>query len=786
MGPLLVFSQTASNFVLMAKEGLGTQKHKWLRRLLVFGGSLIVLLLLVAFFLPYLLKRYIEDHSMEWIDRQVRIGSIVLNPFTFTYSVNGVTCTEPGSEDVFVSWEKIEVKSNLWKGFRSDQWRFHELRIVRPYFHITQKGDRFNFSDLMELGGTDTIAPDPADTGHVVFSMEDIELTDGHIVYAMDLLKEPAEVVRLNARCDRITSESARMNFDLSLALAKGGDLKGGFMIDTDRSIYAIDADLHAFALPPLLPYLQDFMHTTALKGDVDLGLHLRDSWAADNALAVRATLGVNALDITDGKGEPLIGLKTARVRLDTLNARDDSFDLRSIVVDGFHTRFQMWADGSQTWSKVLKLDSATTAGDTAVTLAASEDNVFVMLADYIRMLGQDLVANEYNADSLSFTNGELVFEDFTPERPFRYTLSELAVSSTRMNSDAGSVDLNASARLNGRGRLASAFKFDPKNFKNVDATMEVEDLALADLDAYGRWYAAHPFEQGTLSYAGHTRIAEGKINSENHIQAQQMRVGKRVDAHDPGIFVIPMRLAVGLLKDVKGNIDLDVPVEGDINDPTFKPWPIVWQVLKNLLVKAVSAPGRLIGRALGAGDDQDLESVRFELLQSGLHKDQRRALDQLVKGLGAKPDLVVALVPIVDAQEEQEELAAFIVKQEFLQLTGSISAEDSTRILALSTRDSLFVGFLNGRSPGTAGQGERQRCVAIVGAETVKVRCAELESTRQGTVKAYLEAQGLAGPRFNQRVGTPEETKGYLGKPGYRFVFDAGEGPSSVQPAPE
>lgn len=764
-------------------EEVKPRKRKWLRRLVLFSGILTALLLVIAYFLPYLLKRYIEDHSVEWINRQVRIERIVLNPFTFTYSVNGVTCTELKSEEIFVGWQKIEVKSNLWKAFRSNQWRFRELRIVKPYFHITQSGDRFNFSDLLELGGSDTVAAPAADAEPVVFSMEDIQLTDGRIVYAMDLLKEPAEVKDLNASCNRITSETARMDFDLSLALAKGGNLKGGFMIDTDRSLYAIDAKLGAFALPQLLPYLQDFMHTTALKGDVDLDLHLRDSWAANNELAVRAELGMNGLDITDGEGEPLIGLKSARVRLDTLDAKSDNFDLKSIVVDGFHTRFQMWADGSQTWGKVLKLDSSATVGDTTVTLAASDDNVFVMLADYIRMLGQDLVANEYNADSLAFTNGELVFEDFTPERPFRYTLSELAVRSTRMNSDAGSVDFDASAVLNGKGKLTSAFKFDPKNFKNVDATMEVEDLALADLDAYGRWYAAHPLEQGTMSYAGHTRIADGKINSENHLQAQQMKVGKKVDAHDPEIFVLPMRLAVGLLKDVKGNIDLDVPVEGDLNDPKFKPWPIIWQVLKNLLVKAVTAPGRLIGRALGGGEDADLESVRFDLLRTSLGKHQRKALEQLAKGLEAKPDLTVALVPLVDAREEEEELAAFLVKQDFLKLTGTISEEDSSRILALSTRDSLFVGFLNERSPSTTGQGERQRCVAIAGTEAVKTRCAELEAARQAAVKAQLQALGLGAARFSLRPGTAEETKGSLGKPGYKFVFDAGEEPSAVQP---
>ena len=759
-------------------------KGKWRKRLLWCLVTILVLLPVIAYFLPFLLKQYIEKHSVEWIDRKVTIASIVLNPFTFTYSVNGVSCTEPKSDEVFVSWEKIEVKSNLWKAFRSNQWRFRELRIVQPYFHITQSGDRFNFSDLLALGQSDTVKADPTDTAQVVFSMEDIQLSNGRIVYAMDLLKEPAKVIDLNATCNRITSESARMDFDLSFTMAKGGNLKGGFMIDTDRSLYAIDAKLNQFGLAQLLPYLQDFMHTTALKGQVDLDLHLRDSWVADNALAARAKLGLNNVDITDGQGERLIGLKNASVRLDTLDAKSDNFDLRSILVDGLYSRFQMWPDGSQTWSKVLKLDSTTVAGDSSVTLVASSDNVFVMLADYIRMLGQDLVANEYNADSLAFTNCELDFEDFTPERPFRYKLTEMTVRSTRMNSEKGSVDFDASALLNGKGRMTSSFKFDPKDFKNVDATMQVDELILADLDAYGRWYSAFPLEAGTMSYTGTTGIHGGKINSSNHIQAQQMKVGKKTDAHDPDIFVLPLRLAVGLLKDVKGNIDLDVPVEGDLSDPKFKPWPIIWQVLKNLLVKAVTAPGRLLARAFGGGETADLESVRFDPLQTSLKKDQRKALEQLAKGLEAKPDLMVALVPLVDVRAESEELAAFEVKKAFLQLTSVLSAEDSARIIGFSTRDTAFVQYLDTRSPATVGQAERSRCMALIGEDEVKQRSKALEEQRQLAVKALLNGLGLSPKRFVLRPGTSEETKGMIGKPGYKFIFDASDGPSAPQPA--
>ena len=215
--------------------------------------------------------------------------------------------------------------------------------------------------------------------------------------------------------------------------------------------------------------------------------------------------------------------------------------------VDGLKTRYEMFNDGSDTWSKALKLNSTTAGGDTVV-LAASASNVFVMLADYIRMLGQDFVANEYNADSLVFTNGEVRFNDFTPERPFRYTLSSLDVRTSNASSSGSSVDVTASAVLNGKGRLTSSFAFDPNDFKNVKAAMHAWwTLNLTDLDPYMRWYAAHPVKQGTLAYEGATTIQAGLIHSTNHISADQLKLGRRPMCTIPAFMCCPLRLAVSL-----------------------------------------------------------------------------------------------------------------------------------------------------------------------------------------------------------------------------------------------
>ena len=624
----------------------------------------------------------------------------------------------------------------------------------------------------MELGGGRATSTRP-NADPTVFSMEDIRLEGGKVQYASNLLRAPVSISGLQANCTRITSESARMDFGLRFNIDGGGEVGGSFKIDTDKSLYAVNVAVSGFNLAPLLPYLQDFMHTTALRGSLDLGLKLQDSWADTAALAVSGRLALHALGITDGAGANLIGLRQGLVVLDTLNARSRTFKIDQVRVDGLDTRFQQWADGSNTWTKALKLSNATTADSSGMVLAANPANIFVMLADYIRLLGQEFVANQYTADSLQFVDGTLAFEDFTPEKPFRYHLDQVSIRSSRITTAAGTAGFSVSARLNQRGMATSTFRFDPKDFRNVDALVNIKGLSLPDLDAYSRWYGAYPILSGTLAYSGQTSIKDGQLDSRNQLEADNLRFGKKTNIHDTGIVVLPLRLAASLLRDVHGVINLEVPVQGDLNDPKFKPWPIVWQVLKNLAVKAAAAPIRLVAGALGSTGTDDLEELRFAPLQTRMGKDQEKALGALAETLKKKPELDVALVPLVDPQQAREEWAAWLAKKEYVSHDGGFSPADSLRAMGLSLRDTAFKAYLDGKVPATAGQPEVERCIAAVGAQAVDQAVAQAAMLREKAVLARLEEAGANAKQISFRAGRPDEVAGRLGAPGYRFVMD-------------
>lgn len=740
-------------------------------------GTAVIILLLVAYLLPYLLKRHIEQHSEEWINRRITIERIVLNPFTFTYGIDGVTCYEPKSDEVFVAWKRIAVRSNLWAGLRRNEWHLKGLRVEAPYVHIVQNGNRFNFTDLLEMGGTDSLTADTTGA-ETVFSMEDIELSDGRVDYLSDALAAPLTISAIKATSNLISSARARMAFDVGLETGQGGRLDGGFVLDTDQERYAINAGLRGFALGQLLPYLQEFFACKELDGELDVDLHLTDSYTDSSSLAISGGMGLRGVRLLDPNGEELFGLRSAEVRLDTLVAGDQRVEMGAVRLEGAALAFALLADGSDNWTRLLKLDSASVEADSAATLQQiSESNVFVMLADYIRYLGEQVVASKYTAKRMELTGASVRFEDHTPDRPFSYAITDIEIVANSFSSDQEAGHVAARAVLQQTGWLKANAVFDPKDIRNVRLDLDLDALDLRALDAYGRWYAAHPLEEGTLRYSTSTSISGGMIDSKNHLRIDDLKLGKKTGEHAPDIYVLPLRLAAGLLKDVHGVVELEVPVQGDLRDPEFKPWPIVWQVLKNLVIKIAAAPGRLLMRALDGTNEDALERIRFDHLQTELTDAQAKTLRLLAQALASKPELHVDLVSMVDSMAEAREVALFEAKHRYLLPDRTeLSREDSARVAELSTKDSSFVDHVEERTPNLEGKPLRDRCMVFCGAAQAMSVQAELEYARREIVMQYLLAEGVPAGRVSYREGTREELAGKRGEPGFLFVFGAAE----------
>jgi uncharacterized protein involved in outer membrane biogenesis len=177
---------------------------------------------------------------------------------------------------------------------------------------------------------------------------------------------------------------------------------------------------------------------------------------------------------------------------------------------------------------------------------------------------------------------------------------------------------------------------FDP--MASLDIATSFKRVELTTLTPYSGKFAGYRIRKGRLNLDLHYKITKGQLQAENKVVVEQLQLGEKVDS--PDAVSLPLKLAIALLKDVDGKISIELPVTGDLNNPQFSVMPIVWQTLRNLIVKAAAAPFKLIGGLVTGGGSEDLGTVSFAPGSSDLSKDAETALVKLSQALKERPAL--------------------------------------------------------------------------------------------------------------------------------------------------
>jgi len=265
----------------------------------------------------------------------------------------------------------------------------------------------------------------------------------------------------------------------------------------------------------------------------------------------------------------------------------------------------------------------------------------------------------------IAIADGSANFADFSLRPPFVTAIQSL-------NGDIGTLDNREqkAASVNVAGKVdqyapvsikGSLTPFDP--LQSLDIATSFRQVELTTLTPYSGKFAGYRIRKGRLNLDLHYRIEQGRLNAENKVVLEQLQLGEKVDS--PDAVDLPVRLAVALLKDSKGTISIELPVQGNLNDPQFSVMPIVWQTLRNLVVRAAQAPFKFIA-GLAGGSDADLSHVGFEPASSELDSEARKRLDTLASALKQRPALRLEVEGMSAAAVDGALLAEQRLQQEF------------------------------------------------------------------------------------------------------------------------
>ncbi|MFI8738461.1 DUF748 domain-containing protein [Ectopseudomonas toyotomiensis] len=261
----------------------------------------------------------------------------------------------------------------------------------------------------------------------------------------------------------------------------------------------------------------------------------------------------------------------------------------------------------------------------------------------------QPTTPNESKADTgkplairiggIAINDGSANFADFSLTPSFATAVQQMNGRIGVLDNQkpqAASVDIQGKvdryAPMSIKGKLTP---FDPLN--SLDIATSFRNVELTTITPYSGKFAGYRIRKGRLNLDLHYRIEKGQLNAENKVLVENLQLGERVDS--PDAVDLPIRLAVALLKDTQGRIAIELPVQGDLNNPQFSVMPIVWQTLRNLVLRAAQAPFKFIAGLVG-GSNVDLSTVPFVAGSAELQGDARQALDTLAKALEERPNL--------------------------------------------------------------------------------------------------------------------------------------------------
>ena len=574
--------------------------------------------------------------------------------------------------------------------------------------------------------------------------------------------RKPGTPVKLRIPDERITfddvgnAKGSKGKIDALVRAGKAGRIRIAGALGMTPIGVDLRVDATGIDLVPFKPYFESQTNVVVQGGTVAAKGRL--TYADTGRGAPRATYAGNVtvsdFDSLDRpESQELLRWKTLALTGMDVRSEPLQVGLGAVALDSFYARIIVNADGTLNLQQLLAPRSPAVQA-AAETAASTHAGVTTKTLPSPAAEGKSLPVS---IGRIEVANGDVEFSDFFVKPNYATHLSAVKGSvSTLSASQAGDVDISGrvqdSAPVDIRGSInpfASALQ--------LDLTAKATDVELPPLTPYSIKYAGYGITKGKLSMEVHYKIDDRKLAATNKLRLDQLTFGERVES--PTATKLPVLLAVALLKDRNGVINLDLPIQGTLDDPQFSVWRVVVQIFVNLITKAVTAPFALLGQIAGAGGEQ-LAYVEFAPGHAALAAAARTKLETLAKALTDRPALKLdasgRAVPDVDREglkRARLDAALRVQKQKALAARGEsappleqilVDLAERPKYLAAAYRDSDLPGkprnFLG--IAKTIPDAEMEKLL-LEGYKVDDAALTALANARAQAVKSWLVEQG-------------------------------------------
>lgn len=445
--------------------------------------------------------------------------------------------------------------------------------------------------------------------------------------------------------------------FRLAAVYGKNGEIKSfGTLTPEPFKVKGVCA-VRRLPLTDFNAYLPDDINIILADGSLDTKMSFnlakgKDGLAGD----FKGELGVRNFYCLDEEHEEDL-LKWGSLQLDEINGTLAPFSLnvKDISLSKYFAKVVVNKDGTLNLQEIKK--PAKKEGGAAPSPAPSAAPPPASAAPLTPKPGpgQPVAAQPKNIriDRVTLQDGLLAFTDHHMSPEFKTIMYNLGGRISGLTSEEGKVaTIDLRGNLENQSPLTITGTINPlRDNLFLDMELKFSDIELSPVTPYSGTFLGYSIDKGKLFLELKYHIENKKLDSTNKVFLDQLTLGRKVESGKATN--LPVRLAVALLKDRKGEIHLDLPVTGQTDDPKFSVWGVVLQILKNLLVKAATSPFALLSSVFGGAED--FSTVQFAAGSAKLPAGEKEKVRKLAQAFNDRPSLKLEVAGFVDRERDPE-----------------------------------------------------------------------------------------------------------------------------------
>ncbi len=567
--------------------------------------------------------------------------SVAINNSSATLEDLSLALLKASQKDELASIKTLSAKGVVF-AYPSGEWASDKLTLVGANVSVERDANG-EFSVIKALAGPPRKAVAKAEPSAPIDwagSLKQAEISDVMVTYR-DLSTRPNTALTLGPLSLSATpkADSAQDSVDITLNTAINTSaklsLRGELGMPSARAnqapatpYFSGRLSLDDLALKPFEGFISEVLAIRLPSGELSTDGQLQWQTPSAPSWAWSGDTSVKNLRVLEARGQPLLSLNTLQVTGLKAQGTPLQVGINRLLIDSPKLRVSRQSDGSLNVANLTKTSSSNSSANSE---SNAKSDVFI--------------------NTLAVRGGTVAFADNSLAPSVATALSQLSGSISK-------IDLTGrqNAQIKLRGYLPNAAPIAIEGAVNIvqptkafDMTLRAERLALAPYSAYASRYAGYALADGLLWADLKYSIDKGSLSAKNTLRINDFTWGEASGSKEAT--GLPVRLGTALLKDVKGEIHLDVPLSGNLSDPEFRVWPIVWQTLGNLITRAAAAPFKLLGGLAGGGDD--LNQVSFAANSAALSESAKAQVTTLAASLKDKPELQMSLAGHSDATKD-------------------------------------------------------------------------------------------------------------------------------------